>query len=54
MKRFYKSKVVVVVVASLFNHGITFTYSGLPVSRGYKNILHEFLLYAIYHLKSQL
>lgn len=32
----YCSTVVVVVVVSLFKHRITFTYSGLPVSHGFK------------------
>lgn len=32
----YCSTVVVVAVVSLFKHRITFTYSGLPVSHGFK------------------
>ena len=34
-----------VVVVSLFNYGINFSYSSLPVSHGFKNILHEISLH---------
>ena len=45
MIQFLINCLVHVVVVSLFKYGINFSYSGLPVSHGFKNILHEFLLH---------